>query len=216
MLTNYGTLCTFLTCCQTRWLASPHDRWWVKVFLEHITASHMNSRERWRGHKAGTRHPEQKNHVHHHVESERLLHCQQAPKWYQNEQRVFCNTYTKSTWTSDFSSRKGMVLGITCGSCPQLLSSHKYGFSTLTRRTWYALYTILTLFTWFGSQRLLLISYRKTKTWKHSSGWRRALWSLCLQDLLADINQNELNRVFRTWMQRVQEVSKGNGDYVRW
>jgi transposase InsO family protein len=35
-----------------------------------------------------------------------------------------------------------------------------------------------------------------------------------LQAILRGINQEELNRVFQAWIQRVQEVSKGNGDYV--
>jgi hypothetical protein len=36
-----------------------------------------------------------------------------------------------------------------------------------------------------------------------------------LQELLAGIDQKELNLVFRTWVERVQEVSQSNGDYVR-
>jgi hypothetical protein len=35
-----------------------------------------------------------------------------------------------------------------------------------------------------------------------------------LQAILRRIDQEELNRVFQAWVQRVQEVSDGNGDYV--
>jgi hypothetical protein len=37
----------------------------------------------------------------------------------------------------------------------------------------------------------------------------------CLQEILRDLDQQELNTVFHAWMHRVQEVSEGNGDYVR-
>jgi hypothetical protein len=37
----------------------------------------------------------------------------------------------------------------------------------------------------------------------------------CLQEVLRDLDQQELNTVFQVWMGRVQEVSEGNGDYVR-
>jgi hypothetical protein len=37
----------------------------------------------------------------------------------------------------------------------------------------------------------------------------------CLQDVLRGINLEELNIVFQAWMFRVQEISEGNGDYVR-
>jgi hypothetical protein len=35
-----------------------------------------------------------------------------------------------------------------------------------------------------------------------------------LQAILRDIDQEALNRVFQAWVQRVQEVSEGNGDHV--
>jgi hypothetical protein len=37
----------------------------------------------------------------------------------------------------------------------------------------------------------------------------------CLQEILRDIDLEELNNVFQTWVRQVQEVSEGNGDYVR-
>jgi hypothetical protein len=37
----------------------------------------------------------------------------------------------------------------------------------------------------------------------------------CLQEILKGLDQQELNNVFQAWVQRVQEVSQGNGDYVR-
>jgi hypothetical protein len=36
-----------------------------------------------------------------------------------------------------------------------------------------------------------------------------------LQAILKGIDHDELNRVFQAWVQRVQEVSEDNGDYVR-
>jgi hypothetical protein len=36
-----------------------------------------------------------------------------------------------------------------------------------------------------------------------------------LQVVLRAIDQEELNRVFQAWARRVEEVSEGNGDYVR-
>jgi hypothetical protein len=35
-----------------------------------------------------------------------------------------------------------------------------------------------------------------------------------LQELLAAIDQEKLNRVFQAWVQRVQELSQGNESYV--
>jgi hypothetical protein len=37
----------------------------------------------------------------------------------------------------------------------------------------------------------------------------------CQQEILRGIDQEELNGIFQAWMRRVQEVSQGNGDYVR-
>jgi hypothetical protein len=37
-----------------------------------------------------------------------------------------------------------------------------------------------------------------------------------LQESLRCIDQEELNGVFQAWTQRIQKVSKANGDYVRW
>jgi hypothetical protein len=37
----------------------------------------------------------------------------------------------------------------------------------------------------------------------------------CLQKVLRGLDQQELNTVFQAWAYRVQEVSEGNGDYVR-
>jgi hypothetical protein len=36
----------------------------------------------------------------------------------------------------------------------------------------------------------------------------------CLQEILEDIAHKESNRVFQPWVQQVQEVIQGNGDYV--
>jgi hypothetical protein len=36
----------------------------------------------------------------------------------------------------------------------------------------------------------------------------------CLQEVLRNLNQQELNRVFQASVRRVQEVSEGNGRYV--
>jgi hypothetical protein len=76
-----------------------------------------------------------KIHVYDHVELERLLCCRQTPKWYQNEQRLFYDKHTHSTWTSDLSSTKGAASETICGSSWQLFSSDKLGFNRLARRT---------------------------------------------------------------------------------
>jgi hypothetical protein len=36
----------------------------------------------------------------------------------------------------------------------------------------------------------------------------------CLQEILRGIDLEELNTVSQAWMDRVQKVSEGNGDYV--
>jgi hypothetical protein len=36
-----------------------------------------------------------------------------------------------------------------------------------------------------------------------------------LQEVLRGVDQQELNTVFQAWVRRVQEVSEGNGNYVR-
>jgi hypothetical protein len=41
-------------------LASSCDWWWAMIFLQCITTSHVDSVERWRGHKAETWYSEQK------------------------------------------------------------------------------------------------------------------------------------------------------------
>jgi hypothetical protein len=47
-----------------------------------------------------------KIHIYNHMKSVRLPCCRQAPKWYQNEQRLFCDKNIKSAWTSDLFLRK--------------------------------------------------------------------------------------------------------------
>jgi hypothetical protein len=37
----------------------------------------------------------------------------------------------------------------------------------------------------------------------------------CLQEIVRDINHDELNGVFRAWMQLIQEISQSIGDYLR-
>jgi hypothetical protein len=37
----------------------------------------------------------------------------------------------------------------------------------------------------------------------------------CLQEVLRGIDLEKLNIIFQAWVGRVQEVSEGNGDYVR-
>jgi hypothetical protein len=36
-----------------------------------------------------------------------------------------------------------------------------------------------------------------------------------LQEILSSVDQKELNGIFQAWVWRVQEVSQGNGDYIR-
>jgi hypothetical protein len=73
----------------------------------------------------------------------------------------------------------------------------------------------LILFAWFDPHWLLLISYIERKARTDSGGWRRSVFEY-LQEILKDIDQEELNGVFQAWVQQVQEVSQGNGGYVRW
>jgi hypothetical protein len=37
----------------------------------------------------------------------------------------------------------------------------------------------------------------------------------CLQEILRGLDQQELNTVFQAWVRRIQEVSEGNGGYVK-
>jgi hypothetical protein len=39
-------------------------------------------------------------------------------------------------------------------------------------------------------------------------------FSASLQAILRGVDQEELNKVFQAWVERVQEISEGNGDYV--
>jgi hypothetical protein len=64
-------------------------------------------------------------------------------------------------------------------------------------------------------QWLLLVSYSERKIRMDSGGWRGQVFE-CLQEILRSIDQEELNGVFQAWTWWVQEVSQGNGDYVRW
>jgi hypothetical protein len=36
----------------------------------------------------------------------------------------------------------------------------------------------------------------------------------CLQGVLRDLDQQELNRIFQAWMRRIQELSEGTRGYV--
>jgi hypothetical protein len=78
----------------------------------------------------------QKIHVYDHVEPGWVLCYQQIPKWYHNEQRLFCETFIHFIWISDLSSKKFTASEITYGSSRQLLSSHKSGFKRFARRIW--------------------------------------------------------------------------------
>jgi hypothetical protein len=149
-----------------------------------------------------------KIHVYDHVEPERLLYCRQTPKWCQNEQRLFCDKHTDSTWTSDLSSRKSATSETTYALCRQLLSLHKSDFNRLIRRTWHAPYATPTLFAWFDPQWLLLVSYSERKTRTDSGGWRGPVFE-SLQEILMGIDQEESNCIFQVWVRRVQEVSQG-------
>jgi hypothetical protein len=123
-------------------------------------------------------------HVYNHMKAEQLLCCQQNPKWHQNEQRLFCDKDIYSDRTSNSSSRKGAASKMTDASSHQLLSSYKSGFNRFTWRI-----------------RLVLVSYsQKIRT--DSGSWRRPIFK-CLQEILRSLHQQELNRVFQTWVQRI-------------
>jgi hypothetical protein len=49
-----------LACCPTWWMALSCDWWWVVVFLQYITTSHVDAVERWCDHKTEIWYSEQK------------------------------------------------------------------------------------------------------------------------------------------------------------
>jgi hypothetical protein len=95
-----------------KWSAMTRD------FLEYITTSRVDYVERWRDHKAETWYWEQIIQVYDHVKSERFLDYRQISKWYQNQQRLFCDQCTHSSWTNDLSSRKSAASEMTCDYTP--------------------------------------------------------------------------------------------------
>jgi hypothetical protein len=152
--------------------------------------------------------------VHNHMEPARLPCYRQAPKWYQNEQRLFCIKDSKFVWISDFFSKKSGASEMTCSSCRQLLGSYKSGFDILARRTRHAPHATSTLFAQFDLQQFLLIFSNERKTRKDSST-SGGLAFECLEEILKSITHDELNKGFRAWMQQVQEASQGIRDYLR-
>jgi hypothetical protein len=153
--------------------------------------------------------------VHDHVESEQLLYCRQTLKWYQNKQQLFCDKHTHSTWTNDLSSRKSAASEMTYGSSRQLLSSHKSGFHRLARRTWHMPHAVPTHLIRLIWPLVTSICFLQRKTRTDSGSWSGSVFE-SLQEILRNIDQKELNGIFQAWVRRVQEVSRDNGDDVRW
>jgi hypothetical protein len=104
-----------------------------------------------------------KIHFCNHVEPEWLLCCRHTLKWYQNEQRLFCDKYTHSICINNLSSSKGATSETTCDPSQQLLISEKSSFNRLARRMWYALHVTPTLFAWFGTCDFYLFPTMKEK-----------------------------------------------------
>jgi uncharacterized protein involved in type VI secretion and phage assembly len=125
------------------------DEFW---FLWYITTSDVDSVERWCDHKTETANSEQTVYVYDYMESDCVLCCQKASKWYQNEQRLLCHKYAYSSRTSDLSSRKGAASKTTCHSSRQLLSSHESNLNRVARITWHVPHPTATLFAWSGLQ----------------------------------------------------------------
>jgi hypothetical protein len=227
---NGCRICWCMICAKNRWnmhkpcspscmlsnkiVALLLNSWWIVVFLEYITTSYMDSIERWCDHKAETWCSEHKILVSHHLESEQLLCCRETPKWYQNEQQLFYDKYIHSTWTNNLSWRKESASKTTCESFRQLLSSHKSDLDRLARRTWYTPYSTPTLFVWFGSNYFYLFPTVKEKLERIRIA-DEDQFSESLQEILRDVDRQKLNCVFQAWVKQVQEVSSGNGDYVR-
>jgi hypothetical protein len=139
-----------LVCCRTGRLASSCDWWWVLIFLQYITTSHVDAIEKWCDHKTETWYSEQRIHVYNHMESQRLLCCRQTPKSYQNEQSLFHDKSICSARTNSLFSRKSAACKTIQGSSRQLLCSHKSGFTRLVWRTQYSPHAIPIVFTWSG------------------------------------------------------------------
>jgi hypothetical protein len=138
------------------------------------------------------------------MESERLRCYRQTPKWYWNEQRLFCDKPTYSIWISNLSPRKGTALEMTCSSSRQLLSSHKSGFNRLFQRTQHAPHAIATHPIWLiWPQWLLLVSYSERKFRTDSGGWGAPIFELP-QDVLGGSHQKELKGRFQAWMWPVE------------
>jgi hypothetical protein len=159
-----------------------------------------------------------KNHVYDHMETERLRCCQQIPKWYQKEQRLFCDKYTYSTRTSDLSSRKGAASKTTCDSSRQLPSSHKSSFNRLVWRTRHSPHAIPTYpihLIW--PQWLLFISYSQRKTRTDSGGWRGLVLWVPAKDFEGSGSTRIEQHISGLSAASSRNKSKqGNGDYVRW
>jgi hypothetical protein len=123
------------------WLVMSHDFSWIHYHVEwelfrEITWSQSRDMISRR-----------KIHFHDHMESARFPYCRQTPKWYQNEQRLFCDRNPKSVWISDLSSRKGGASEMICDSSRSLLDWHKSGFHILIqehgmRRMQYPFYRV--------------------------------------------------------------------------
>jgi hypothetical protein len=110
-------------------------------FFEYITTSHVDSVEKWYGHKTEIWYSEQRIHIYNHMESEWFLCCRQIAKWCQNEQRLFCDKSIYSiyyTRTNDCSSKKGAASKTIGSLFRQLLSSHKSSFNRLAWRAWHS------------------------------------------------------------------------------
>jgi hypothetical protein len=124
------------------------------------------------------------------MEPERFRYCQHTPKWYQNEQRLFCNKYIHSIWIGDLSSRKGVSSETTYGSSRQLLSSYKSDLNRLARRTWHAPHTTPTLFIRSGPVTSTCFPWWKKNSNRFRSLTRTDFLSPCKSDWGVSIKTN--------------------------
>jgi hypothetical protein len=136
-----------------------------------------------------------KIYVYDYVESQRLLYCRQTYKSYENEQRLFCDKSTYSLRTGDLSSRKG--------AHQKRLVIHIDNYSVHTNRVstdWLEEHSILRMPHLPYSPDLASSDFYLFPTVKEK--FERTYLANgdqffeCLQEILSDLNQQELNPYF--------------------
>jgi hypothetical protein len=110
---------------------------------------------------------------------------------------------------------EGRRMKKTCGSSRQLLCSHKSGFNRLAWRKCILRMPYQSYSPDLAPSDFYLFPTVKGKLERIQLADKDQLFE-CLQEILRYLDQQELNTIFQAWVSRVQEVSEGNRDYVRW